>query len=115
MVRRLQKEAGMPATDLLCGRSIPALARRFAGRAADSAEHLQIALKLSTCYALQAGIAAQHLQANSKDEAAVHRLRGDVLLRIKTDPTAAQDEYRKAMDLRPGDPALLARLAEAQA
>ena len=75
---------------------------------------MEVAYRLSICYALQAGMAAERLQANSKDEAALHRLRGDVLLRIKTDAAAAQEEYRKAIALRPGDPALLARLAEAQ-
>lgn len=113
---RLQKAASMPTQELICRQPIPALERDLAkpGKFAES-EHLDISYKLSICYALQAGIAAEHLQANSKDEAAVHRLRGDILLRIKTDATAAQGEYRAAIAAQPGDPALLARLAEAQA
>ena len=66
------------------------------------------------CYAVEAGRAAELLQAKDRDEATVHRLRGDVLLWLKQDALAAQEEYRKAIALRPGDPASLARLAEAQ-
>jgi tetratricopeptide (TPR) repeat protein len=77
-------------------------------------EHLDIAYRLSICYAVEAGKAAAQLQSNAEDQGAVHRLRGDVLLRIKTDAAAAEAEYRNAISLRPGDPALLARLAEAQ-
>jgi predicted Zn-dependent protease len=113
-VHRLQKAAAMPASGSLCRQSIPALERRFVEQDSTEAEHLNVAYTLSICYALQAGIAAERLEAHSKDEAAVHRLRGDVLLRIKTDAAAAQEEYRKAIARRPGDPALLARLAEAQ-
>lgn len=112
-VDRLQKAAAMPTSGLRCSESIPALERQFVAQDSE-AEHMGVAYRLSICYALQAGIAAEHLQTNSKDEAAVHRLRGDVLLRIKTDAAAAQEEFRKAIALRPGDPALLARLAEAQ-
>lgn len=115
-MNRLQKAAAMPTRELLCRQSIPALEREFAEPGKSwQAEHLDIAYKLSICYALQAGTAAERLQSNSKDDAAVHELRGDVLLRIKTDPAAAQEEYRKAIELRPSDPAPLARLAEAQA
>lgn len=116
IVNRLQKAAAMPTQGLLCHQSIPVLERHFAAPQEPSgAEHLDTAFKLSVCYALQAGMAAERLQASSNDEAAVHRLRGDVLLRVKTDAAAAQDEYRKAIALEPRDPALLARLAEAQA
>lgn len=115
-VSRLQKAAAMPTQELVCRQSIPALEREFAeaGKSVQ-AQHLDIAYRLSICYALQAGVAAERLQANSKDEAAVHRLRGDLLFRIKTDPAAAQEEYRKAIALQPREPALLSRLAEAQA
>jgi predicted Zn-dependent protease len=54
------------------------------------------------------------LQTGSEDKAAVYRLRGDVLLRLKGDSTAAQAEYKNAIALHPGDPALLERLAQAQ-
>ncbi len=115
-LNRLQKAAAMPTRELLCHQSIPALEHQFA-QPANPAEtgHLETAYELSICYALEAGMAAERLQANSKDEAAVHRLRGDILLRIKTDAAAAQEEYRQAIALQPRDPALLARLADAQA
>jgi predicted Zn-dependent protease len=106
----------MPTHGLLCRQSIPVLERQFAdhNQPAD-AQRLDTAFNLSICYALQAGTAAERLQANSSDEAALHRLRGDVLLRIKTDAAAAEEEYRQAIAHQPRDPGLLARLAEAQA
>lgn len=115
-VNRLQKAAAIPARGILCRQSIPVLERHFAEpNEVPDDEHYDTAFKLSVCYALQAGTAAERLQANSKDQAAIHRLRGDVLLRIKTDAAAAEEEYREAIALQPRDPALLARLAEAQA
>jgi predicted Zn-dependent protease len=113
-VERLQKAAAMPTSGLLCAQPIPGLERELGAHEGANAEHMDIAYKLSICYAVQAGVAAEQLQANGKDRAALHRLRGDVLLRIKTDAAAAAEEYRKAIALRPGDPGLLARLAEAQ-
>lgn len=73
-----------------------------------------IAGQLSICYALEAGKAADRLNANAKDQAAVDQLHGDILLRLKNDSADAQREYQKAIVLRPGDPALLERLAAAQ-
>jgi tetratricopeptide (TPR) repeat protein len=113
IVGRLQKGATVPIDALLCKERIPDLETEFAEHQPE-ARHMEVAYRLSICYALGAGGAAARLQATSKDEAALHRLRGDVLLRIKTDAEAAQEEYRKAIALRPGDPALLARLSEAQ-
>jgi predicted Zn-dependent protease len=46
--------------------------------------------------------------------AALHRLRGDVLLRLKGDAAAAEAEYQQAIAAHPSDPGLLERLAEAQ-
>jgi predicted Zn-dependent protease len=112
-VRRLQETAANPTSSLACHQPIPALERELAAPHAVP-EHLDIAYRLSICYAVEAGKAAAQLQSNAKDQGAVHRLRGDVLLRIKTDAAAAEAEYRNAISLRPGDPALLARLAEAQ-
>jgi Flp pilus assembly protein TadD len=115
-VERLQKAAALPASALQCAQPIPELERQFAQQGNESglAGHMELAYRLSICYALQAGIAAKELEASGKDQAAHDRLRGDVMLRIKTDPAAAAVEYRKAIALRPGDPSLLARLAEAQ-
>ena len=113
-IHRLQKASAVPTSGLLCRQPIPTLERRLAEQGDSAADHMDVAYRLSVCYALQAGVAAARLQARGKDAAALHRLRGDVLLRIKTDARAAQEEYRKAIGLQPGDPALLARLAEAQ-
>src|SRR5579863_4005654 len=114
VVRRLQTAGAKPAAELQCGKPIPVLEHEFAAPAAPSAGHLEVAYQLSICYALEAGKAAEQLEGSGKDKAALDRLRGDVLLRIKTDAKAAEEEYRKAIAVRPGDPALLARLAEAQ-
>ena len=113
-VRRLQEAATKPSIIMKCPEPIPALERKLAALPAPADAHMQTAYKLSICYAVEAGNAAQLLQANNNDEATLHRLRGDVLLRLKQDPASAQEEYRKAIALRPGDPALLARLGEAQ-
>ena len=115
-VQRLQKAAAQSPSELSCAGPVPALERSIAGGNSRqrTGEHLDVAYKLSICYAVEAGEAAERLATTSKDEAALHRLRGDVLLRVKTDAQAALEEYRKGIALRPGDPALLARLAEAQ-
>ncbi len=113
-VRRLQQAAAKPATALACPEPIPALERRLAAERTLPNEHVETAYELSVCYAIEAGKVAALLQANDHDEATVHRLRGDVLLWLKQDALAAQTEYGKAIALRPGDPALLARLAEGQ-
>jgi tetratricopeptide (TPR) repeat protein len=116
-VRRLEGAAAKPESALVNAESIPALERKLAIHSADqalAADHMETAYKLSICYAVEAGRAAERLQADAQDDAALHRLRGDVLLRLKTDAAAAEGEYRKAIALRPGDPALLERLAEAQ-
>ena len=114
--RRLQKSAATveagPATASGCTTAIPALERKFAA----SPAHLdtETAYKLSICYAIEAGRAATRLESSAEDMAAVHRLRGDVLLRLKNDPSAAEAEYKQAIATRPRDPELLERLAEAQ-
>jgi predicted Zn-dependent protease len=112
-VERLQRAAAKPSHSLACQQPVPALERQFAS-SGTGAEHLEVGYKLSICYALEAGKAAERLQSGAKDDAAVHRLRGDVLLRIKTDAAAAVEEYRAAIAARPGDPASLARLGQAQ-
>ena len=69
---------------------------------------------LSVCYAEEAGKAAEHLQTAAEDMAAVHRLRGDVLLRLKGDAAGAEAEYQQGLAGRSGDPSLMERLAAAQ-
>jgi tetratricopeptide (TPR) repeat protein len=111
-VRRLVAAAAKPASELVCVGSIPALERRLAQETAGRG--MEVAYDLSICYAVEAGKAAGQLQGSVEDAAALHMLRGDVLLRLKADPAAAEAEYRQAIELRPGDPALQERLAEAQ-
>lgn len=116
-VRRLQAAAAKPESALTCADPIPALEQRLELPPADTvwnAGQVDAAYELSICYALEAGRAAERMQANPTDEAALHRLQGDALLRLKADATGAQVEYRRAIALRPGDPSLLERLAEAQ-
>jgi tetratricopeptide (TPR) repeat protein len=113
-VRRLQETATKPSTMITCPEPIPALELILAADPPPTDAHMQTAYRLSICYAVEAGNAAQLLQANNNNEATLHRLRGDMLLRLKQDPASAEEEYRKAIALHPGDPALLARLGEAQ-
>jgi len=110
--RRLADAAAQPAAGQGCGDSIPALERKLT--LTKAAMDVDTAYKLSICYAAEAGKAAGQLQSGAEDLAAVHRLRGDVLLRLKGDAQAAEGEYRQAIALRPGDPGMLERLAEAQ-
>jgi len=95
-----------------CTGGISTLERRLALKGA--AAGVETASQLALCYAQEAGKAAGALQDAAEDPAAVHRLRGDVLLRIQADGPAAEGEYRQAIALRPGDPGLLERLGEAQ-
>ncbi len=114
-VRRLHAAAAQPAESLACKGSIPALEMQLAAPgSARGKARIEVAYNLSICYAMEAGNAAQRIQAAADDPAALHRLRGDVLLRLKSDPAAAEVEYKQAIALRPSDPALLERLAEAQ-
>ena len=114
-VRRLMAAAAQPASSMVCDGPIPALERKLALQPAghQTSPEANIAYKLSICYAVEAGKAAGQLQDGVEDAAALHRLRGDVLLRLKGDANAAQQEYRQAIAVRPGDPTLIERLAEA--
>jgi predicted Zn-dependent protease len=120
IARRLQKDAdsadanaaGHSVVATNCARSISVLERKLAVRS----EHLDAdaAYRLSTCYAVEAGKAADRLQSGVEDIGAVHQLRGDVLFRLKRDAAAAKEEYKQALTTHPRDPALLERMAEAQ-
>lgn len=113
VAQQLQDAAKKPGTT--CAGSIAGLERQLAAPGAPSqTARAHVAGKLSICYSLAAGKAAEQLKANAADPAAVDRLHGDVLLRLTGDAAGAQAEYRKAIALRPGDPDLLERLAEAQ-
>ncbi len=89
-----------------CTHAITALERGLtAGAEMDAAQ-------LASCYQHQAMHSADRLQALGK-AAAVHLIRGDILLSIRLDPAKAIDEYLEALRLRPNDPQLLEKLAEA--
>lgn len=96
-----------------CQTGIPALERKLQAKPATTAD-VETEYQLSLCYAAAAGEAAARLQSAHEDMAAVHQLRGDILLRLQGDAAGAQAEYREALALHAGDPALLERLAEAQ-
>ncbi|MGA8087114.1 MAG: tetratricopeptide repeat protein [Terracidiphilus sp.] len=115
-VRRLVAAAAKPESSLACNGSIPSLERRLALEPVDfgTNQQMETAYALSICYALEAGNAAKQLQESTEDAAALYRLRGDILLRLKGDATSAETDYRQALALRPDDPALLERLAAAQ-
>jgi tetratricopeptide (TPR) repeat protein len=67
---------------------------------------------LEICYFAEAGRAAAQLNSQG-DEAALHRLRGDMLLRMNHDATAAAAEYAEAHRLKPTDADVSERLAQA--
>ena len=115
VARRLQQAASAPQSPIApsdCAPSIPTLERRLAIK--PSKFDSETVYRLSICYASEAGKASVTLQTGAQDMAAVHRLRGDVLLRLKGDGAAAEVEYQHAISAHPGDPGLLERLAEAQ-
>lgn len=67
---------------------------------------------MEICYAREVEHTAARLRME-EDEAAYHQLRGDLLLRLQGDTAAALAQYAEALKLRPKDPPLLERLAEA--
>jgi predicted Zn-dependent protease len=69
---------------------------------------------LSWCYSRQAGGAAEQVQQSGSDEAALHIMRGDILLRLEAKAEPAVSEYQLALARDPNDPAVLERLADAQ-
>jgi tetratricopeptide (TPR) repeat protein len=70
------------------------------------------AARLMICYELEAVHTADHLKAQGK-ESAVHQIRGDILLSIRLDAKQAVTEYAEALRLKPHDPQLLEKMAEA--
>jgi tetratricopeptide (TPR) repeat protein len=89
-----------------CPKAIPSLERGLK-EGAEAAGYWLI-----VCYGSEAGHATAQLAAQNK-EAAVHRIRGDILLSMKGDPSAANGEYGEALRLKPNDPDLLEKSAEA--
>ncbi|MGB6689108.1 MAG: tetratricopeptide repeat protein [Terracidiphilus sp.] len=89
-----------------CLRAIPLLERGLEPGAAVAAA------RLTNCYRAQALGAADRLGSQGK-LASLHKIRGDILLSIRLDPAGAETEYRIALGLKPKDPEVLERLAEA--
>jgi tetratricopeptide (TPR) repeat protein len=89
-----------------CPQAIPALERGLKDGAETAGFWLEI------CYGAEVDRAAVQLKSQG-DEAAIHRLRGDMLLRMKDDAAAAVAEYTAARRLRPKDPNLSEKLAQA--
>ncbi|MGH9496166.1 MAG: tetratricopeptide repeat protein, partial [Candidatus Sulfotelmatobacter sp.] len=93
-----------------CERAIPALERGVKEATPDFYGMFQ----LSWCYGQQAGRIAQRVQQSSENEASVHMMRGDILLRLQAKPELAIGEYQQAIAVDAHDPSVLERLAEAQ-
>ena len=113
-MRTLQDEAKQPVASLQCSGPIPILEKKLEARSASAESATKTRHDLSLCYAVEADRAAAQLNANVQDQAALHQLRGDVLLRLSNDAAGAQSEYKQAIALRGRDPALYERMAEAQ-
>jgi tetratricopeptide (TPR) repeat protein len=93
-----------------CRQAIPSLER---GLSKPASEVYGMFL-LSWCYSRQAGATAERVQRSGSDEASVHLMRGDILLRLQTKAALAVSEYQLALAMDPNDPAGLERLADAQ-
>jgi tetratricopeptide (TPR) repeat protein len=93
-----------------CELAIPSLERGLS----KSAPEVYGMFLLSWCYSRQAGGAAEQVQQSGSDEAALHIMRGDILLRLEAKAEPAVSEYQLALARDPNDPAVLERLADAQ-
>jgi tetratricopeptide (TPR) repeat protein len=89
-----------------CVEAIPALESGLTAGAE------RAAARLANCYQIEAERAADRLQAGGR-QAAVHKIRGDILLSIRLDPSHALTEYSRALELKPKDPEILEKQAEA--
>ncbi len=89
-----------------CAHAIPALERGL-----DAGDETA-AYWLERCYASEAERAASRLEALGK-EADSDRVRGDFLVRVKSNAQSAVAEYTKARQLQPRDAGLAERLAQA--
>lgn len=69
---------------------------------------------LALCYARLAEEEAAALSRNQSADHVLHSVRGEILLRLAGDGAAAAAEYRKAVGVTPGDPALWTGLAAAE-
>jgi len=113
-MRTLQDEAKQPPASLRCAAPIPLLEKKLEAQSASPDAATKTRHDLSLCYAVEADGAAAQLNTHMQDQAALHQLRGDVLLRLSNDAAGAQSEYKQAIALRGQDPALFERMGEAQ-
>jgi len=113
-MRTLQEEAKQPVASLRCPAPVPLLEKKLETWRAGADSAIKTRHDLSLCYAVEADRAVAQLNTKAQDQGALHQLRGDVLLRLSNDATAAQSEYKQAIALRGQDPALFERMAEAQ-
>src|SRR2546423_14581687 len=65
---------------------------------------------LSWCYSREAGKMADTVQQSGNDEAPMHVMRGDILLRLQAKAAVAGSEYQQALAQHANDPAVLGRL-----
>jgi tetratricopeptide (TPR) repeat protein len=93
-----------------CRQAIPSLER---GLSKANPEVYGLFL-LSWCYSREAGSTAERVQQSGSDEAALHIMRGDILLRLQAKAELAVSEYQLALARHPHDPAVLERMADAQ-
>ncbi len=113
--KELEVNKTKPLAELKCAGSIEVMERGLALKNTQSqSARVDAIYQLVVCYAVEAEKVADELKSGGEDAAALHRMRGDVLLRLSDDPAGAEKEFAEAIRLRPGDPALLERMAEAQ-
>src|SRR5207244_6173911 len=87
-----------------CERAIPALERGL-GPGGETAAYW-----LERCYALEAERAAARIRALG-NEAAFHRVRGGLLVRVKGDAQSATEDYENVRKLQPRAAVFAERLA----
>ena len=89
--------------------AIPALEHSLS----DKDDNVYARFLLCRSYARAAGKVVALLEQQQGDEATVHLIKGDVLLRMQANSAGAIAEYTMALRTHGGDPKLLERLAEA--
>lgn len=93
-----------------CEFAIPDLERALG----DRSHAVESMFFLSWCYAQEASAVAERVQQTGDDDALVHIMRGDILLRLQANSAGAAAEYEAALRTRQGDASIWDRLAEAQ-
>jgi tetratricopeptide (TPR) repeat protein len=93
-----------------CQQAIPSLERGLS----KSAPAVYGMFLLSWCYSREAGRTAEKVQQSGGDEAPLHIMRGDILLRLQAKAERAVSEYQLALAKDPNDPLVLERLADAE-